>query len=141
MMKANLKIDRNMRIIGKNELGLETVFDSHPSVGGEDTAPTPMEIALQAMAACSMMDVITILKKKRKQVDNLNVTVEGHRKHEHPKIFTEAKVIYELISPDAELKDLERAIELSQGTYCSVSAMFKLAGCKVETEAFVHNSK
>lgn len=65
-MKANLRLDRNMRIIGKNEKGLETVFDTKPAVGGEDSAPTPMEIMLQSVAACSFMDTISILRKKEK---------------------------------------------------------------------------
>ena len=134
-MKANLKLDRKMRIIGTNDLGLETIFDTHPGVGGEDTAPTPMEIMLQAMGSCSFMDVISILRKKRKQVDGLNISLDGERGDKHPKMFTKVHLVYELESPDAELKDLERAIELSQATYCGASAMFKAAGCEVTWEA------
>lgn len=133
-MKATLKLDRKMRIIGSNEMNLETVFDTHPSVGGEDTGPTPMEIILQGMGACSFMDVVSILRKKRKQVDGLSVHLDGVRGDTHPKIFTNVRLVYELESPDAELKDLERAVELSQEKYCGASAMFKLAGCKVTWE-------
>ena len=133
-MKHLLKLDRNMRIIATNELGLETVFDTHPSVGGEDTAATPMEIMLQAMAACSFMDAISILRKKRKEVKDFKIYLEGKRAETHPKVYTKVHLVYELTSSDAEMKDLERAVELSQTKYCGASAMFKAAGCEVTYE-------
>tara|TARA_B100000614_G_C14473473_1_gene463522 strand:+ start:440 stop:853 length:414 start_codon:yes stop_codon:yes gene_type:complete len=134
-MKVNLELDRNMRIIANNNRGHETIFDTTEKVGGENTAATPMEVTLETLAGCSFMDVISILRKKRKQVDNLEIEIEGERRDQHPKIFTKAHLKYKLTSPDAELKDLERAIELSQDKYCGVSAMFKLAGCEVTWEA------
>ncbi len=136
-MKTTLKLDRKMRIIATNPLGLETVFDTHPSVGGEDTAATPMEVMLQAMGACSFMDVISILRKKRKEIKDLQVHIEGTRADTHPKVFTKVHLVYELHSPDAELKDLERSVELSQTKYCGASAMFKAAGCEVTYECKV----
>jgi putative redox protein len=136
-MKVNLKLDRNMRIIGTNAKQHETIFDSVPKVGGEESAPTPMEIMLQAMGSCSFMDVISILRKKRKQVDGLEVEIDGERRDEHPKIFTKVHLKYTLKSPDSQSKDLERAVELSQDKYCGAAAMFKLAGCEVTWEAEV----
>ncbi len=130
-MKANLKLDRNMRIIGTNEKGLETTFDTSPKVGGEDTAATPMEIMLQSVAACSFMDTISILRKKRKTINDLQIDIEGERTEEHPKVFKTIVLKYTLVSPDAELNDLERAVELSQDKYCGASAMMKLAGANV----------
>ncbi len=136
-MKTILKLDRNMRILATNDLGLETVFDTHPSVGGEDTAATPMEIMLQAMGACTFMDVISILRKKRKDIKDLHISIDGVRGDTHPKMYTKVHMVYELFSPDAELKDLERSVELSQTKYCGASAMFKAAGCEVTYECKV----
>ena len=133
-MKATLRLDRKMRIIGTNSANLETVFDSHPSVGGEDTAATPMEIVLQGMGACSFMDVVSILRKKRKDIRGLNIYLDAERADQHPKVITKVHMIYELESPDSDLKDLERAVELSQEKYCGVSAMFKRSGCDVAWE-------
>ena len=137
-MEINLSLDRNMRIIGKNELGLETVFDTHTSSGGEDTAPTPMEVLLQAMAACSFMDVVSIIRKKRKEVVSLDVYAKAVRATQHPKVLTEVHLTYTLTSPDAEQGDLERAVELSQKTYCGASAMFQRSGCKVTWETVIN---
>ena len=137
-MEATLKLDRNMRIIGTNHAGLETIFDTSPAVGGENTASTPMEIMLQSMAACSFMDVVSILRKKRKDIAAMNIKIEAVRGPEHPKKFTDVHLVYELTSSDAETKDLERAIELSQDKYCGASAMFKDSGCKVTHEAVIN---
>jgi putative redox protein len=90
-----------------------------------------MEIMLQAMGSCSMMDVIAILEKKRKTITALHVDIDTDRASDHPRIFTAVRLHYTLISPDAELKDLERSVELSQQTYCSASAMFQKSGCDV----------
>ncbi len=133
-MEVNLTLDGNMRIIGKDAKDHETIFDTVPDVGGEDTAATPMSVLLQAMAACSFMDVISILRKKRKQVDGFNIKVQSERSREHPKKFVKVHLIYELTSPDAEQKDLDRSVELSQDKYCGASAMFKDSGCEVTAE-------
>jgi len=133
-MEVNLRSDGKMRIIGTNSLGIEAYFDTHPASGGEDSAPTPMEIALESMGACSYMDVISIIRKKRREVVDLKINLKAVRAEEHPKVITEAHMIYELISPDAELIELESAVDLSQTKYCGVSAMFKRSGCKVTYE-------
>lgn len=134
-MKIELKFDRNMRLIGKSKLGHQTIFDTVPEVGGENSAPSPMEVMLQSLAACSSMDVLSILRKKRKQIDDYWVNLTAERAENHPKVFTKVHLIYNLKSPDAELKDLERAIELSNEKYCSASAMFKAAGCIITHES------
>jgi putative redox protein len=100
-------------------------------------AATPMEIMLQSMAACSMMDVLSILEKKRKNITSLHVEVIGDRADEHPKVFTSVLLKFYLKSTDAELKDIERSVELSQQTYCSAAAMFKRSGCDVKTECYL----
>jgi putative redox protein len=62
---------------------------------------------------------------------HLQIDIEGERTEEHPKVFKTIVLKYTLTSPDAELNDLERAVELSQDKYCGASAMMKLAGAEV----------
>ena len=139
-MEVNLKLDKNMRFVGTNEFGHNTYFDTHPPTGGEDSAPTPMEVLLESMAACSCMDIVPILKKKKKQVVDLKVIIKGERSEVHPKVFTDIHFIFELVSPDAELSDFERAVELSQTKYCSVTLMIKRSGCNVSYECKIVKS-
>ncbi len=136
-MRVKLKLDRKMRIIGSDGRKHETVFDTSEKVGGENTASSPMEIMLQAMGACSFMDTISILRKKRKQVDNLVIRIEAERATEYPKVFTKAHLSYQLHSPDADKNDLERSVKLSQEKYCGASEMFRRSGCEVTFETKV----
>ncbi len=138
-MQVNLKLEKKMKITGTNYLGLETIFDTSAKAGGEDSAATPMEIMLESLGACSMMDVAAIIRKKRKQITKLEAKINAERTEQHPKVFTKVNIKYKLTSPDAELKDLERAVELSQSTYCSVSAMFKSSGCEIISECELIN--
>jgi putative redox protein len=136
-MKISVDWKGGMCLEGHNSEQKKTVFDSHSSENYVSKAATPMEIMLQSMAACSMMDVLSILEKKRKNITSLHVEVIGDRADEHPKVFTSVLLKFYLKSTDAELKDIERSVELSQQTYCSAAAMFKRSGCEVKTECYL----
>ena len=133
-MKAQLEWKGAFEIEGSNAQGVKTIFDNH---NDHQKGGTPMEIMLQSMAACSVMDILSILQKKRKTIEGLHVDIQSERAEEHPKVFTKVHLVFTLISPDAELKDLERSVELSQTTYCSASAMFQRSGCEVTSECIV----
>ncbi len=136
-MKASVKFDGSMSLIGSNELGHETKYDSHVDNQGHDRAPTPMEVMLQAVGACSMTDVLIVLSKKKKEVGDLIVHIDGERAKEHPRVFTKVHLNYLLISADATQEDLEKAVKLSHDTYCSASNIFKKSGCEVTWETAV----
>ena len=136
-MKISVDWKGGMCLEGHNSEQKSTVFDSHSSENYVSKAATPMEIMLQSMAACSMMDVLSILEKKRKNITSLHAEVIGDRADEHPKVFTSVLLKFYLKSTDAELKDIERSVELSQQTYCSAAAMFKRSGCEVKTECYL----
>ena len=131
-MKVNLKLDKGMKFIGTNPLGHETHFDTGAPLGGSDSAATPMEVMLEALAACTSMDIVSILRKKRKDVTAFEVNIEASRSDHHPRVFTHVVLDFILTSTDADIEDLKRSLILSQGTYCSVAAMFKASGCIIE---------
>jgi putative redox protein len=131
-MKVFLKSDINMRVKAFNENNLETVYDSPIAGGGESSATSPMEAMLQTLGACSYMDMISILRKKRKTISDFNMEIDAKRAEEHPKVFTEVFIKISVISPDATLEDIKKAAELSYNKYCSVAAMFKASGCRLD---------
>ncbi len=135
--KATLQLDGVMRLVGTNETGLATAFDVSPEHGGQNTAASPMEVFLQSAAACSGMDILSIIRKKRKTVGNLRIEIEGERAEEHPHVYTSIQVHYILTSPDASEADMHRACELSQDQYCSAFAMIKRSGCAVTWQSTV----
>lgn len=86
---------------------------------------SPTELLLSATAACSAVDVIQILQKKRKTIQGLQVVAEGTRRDEHPKYFTDILLTFKLSSPDTSLSDLEKVVALSVDKYCSVAATIR----------------
>jgi len=87
-----------------------------------NSAPGPMEMLLGALGACTSVDVVSILVKKRQRLDALEVIVSGERAPQPPAVWTEIDVEYRL-KGKLEEKAVRDAIELSQNKYCSVAAM------------------
>ena len=57
--------------------------------GGEGTGARPLEIFLYGLAACTAMDVVSILEKKRQDFSGLEIEVAAtQREDEYPKIYT-----------------------------------------------------
>ena len=107
--------------------GHKIVIDAAEPVGGENLGPRPKPLMLVALAGCTGMDVVSILKKMRVEVEAFNVVVEGDLTEEHPKQFSQMRVIYEFKGNDLPMDKLEKAINLSEERYCGVSAMYKKA--------------
>jgi putative redox protein len=99
------------------------VMDTKNEVAGSEAGSTPKELMLMALAGCTSMDVIPILKKKRSPVVAYECNVKGIEREEHPKIFTGIHVEYVFYGDDIKADDVERAIDLSVSKYCSVSAI------------------
>lgn len=107
--------------------GHKIIIDAAEAVGGENRGPRPKPLMLVALAGCTGMDVVSILNKMRVEVDAFNVVVEGDLTEEHPKQFSQMRVIYEFKGTDLPLDKLEKAVNLSVERYCGVSAMYKKA--------------
>ena len=71
------------------------------------------------------MDVVSILKKMRVEVDGFDVIVEGELSDEHPKYYCTMHVIYKFRGNDLPMDKLEKAVALSQERYCGVSALYR----------------
>jgi putative redox protein len=110
---------------GADVNGHKIIIDAAEPVGGENRGPRPKPLMLVALAGCTGMDVISILKKMRVEVDDFNVVVEGELTEEHPKQFSQMRVIYEFKGKDLPIDKLEKAVNLSEERYCGVSAMYR----------------
>ena len=107
--------------------GHKLTLDASPEVGGTDKGPRPKMLMLTALAGCTGMDVVSILKKMKVEFDEFNVRVDGSLSEEHPKYYETMNVIYEFKGKDLTEDKLKKAIELSQEKYCGVSALYKKA--------------
>lgn len=103
-------------------------MDAHPDKGGTQ-GPTPMETLLSSAAACSGMDVISILEKKRQKVTAYRVEVEAERVPEGtwPRPFTRIRFRHVVEGENLDPAAVARAVELSDEKYCSVLATLRAA--------------
>jgi putative redox protein len=99
------------------------MMDGSPEFGGSLAGSSPKELLLMALAGCTSMDVIPILKKRRAPIEGYEVRVTGNEREEHPRIFTDIHLEYVFYGDGINPVDVERAIELSRTKYCAVSAI------------------
>ena len=116
-----------MRMVGDVEDGPGILLDSSHPAYGTRSGPTPMELLLLGLASCTAMDVVSIMAKKRQPMTNLQVKVQAERAETHPKIWTKIHLEYIAYGEGISETALARAIELSESTYCSASAMLSKA--------------
>ena len=119
---ASATLVSGMHFVGEVE-GFRIDLDAEEDVGGTGAGPQPHMLLLQAMAGCTAMDVISILRKKRQQVSGLNVIVQGRRAEQHPKVYTHINVLYRVRGNNVDPQAVERSIELSKTRYCPVIGM------------------
>ena len=92
------------------------------SKGERKAAPSPLELLLVSVAACTAADVISILTKKRQDIRDYKVEVMGERVEEHPRKFTAFRVHHIVHGHNVSEQAVAHAIELSDTKYCSVAA-------------------
>lgn len=127
-MKSEVSIKWKGNMAFETEVnGHKLVLDATPEVGGEDRGPRPKPLVMVALAGCTGMDVVSILKKMRVEIEGFEIKVEGNLSEEHPKTFTELKLIYEFKGKDLPMDKLKKAVEMSDEKYCGVSAFYKKA--------------
>jgi putative redox protein len=114
------------RFVGEADSGHLVVMDAPSPDGDDPQAPTPLELTLIAMCACTGIDVTSILQKMKVPLRSLEVTADADRSPDHPRTFTRIRMKY-LAGGEVPPEKLRRAIELSAETYCSVGAMLRRA--------------
>ena len=117
--KATVKYAGDEFFIGTTPSGHAQAIDSK---GDRHAAPTPIEMLLVSVAACTAADVISILQKKRQDVADYDVEITGLRAEDHPRKFTSFHIHHIVRGRNVSGKAVEDAIELSDTKYCSVAA-------------------
>ena len=136
-MKTSIKWDGKLAFSGIAPSGHEIKMDTAESLGGENSAPTPVELLINAVAGCTAIDVVLILEKMRLKLTSFEIEVNGERAEEHPKRFTDIHLHY-ILGGELDTEKVRKAIKLSKDKYCSVAhslnanitASFTLNGTK-----------
>lgn len=125
--KAFVKHIKGVTFLGKSDSNHWVTMDGPESFGGSDAGTKPKELLLIALGGCTGSDVVTILQKKKVQLDDFEMNISADVAEEHPQVFTKINVEYVFYGKGIQEKDVERAIELSQTKYCSVTHMLNKA--------------
>ena len=106
-----------LRFLGHSG-SLTVPFDSGPDA----QAVNPVRMLLLALGACTGMDVISILRKKRQAVTGYQIALRGERRSEHPRIYHTIEVVHRVRGHDLSAAAVEEAVLLSATKYCTVNA-------------------
>lgn len=117
--KATVHYAGDELFIGTSPSGHAQTIDVN---GERKSAPTPVEMLLVSVAACTAVDVVSILQKKRQRVTDYKVEISGERREEHPRAFTKFHIHHIVRGHDVSRQSVEQAIELSDTKFCSVAA-------------------
>ncbi len=122
MSKARIKYNGGMQFVGEADSRHAVVMDAEEKFGGRDSGARPMELLLMGIGGCSGMDIVSILRKKREQVTNLEINVEGKMAEDYPHKYTQIDIEYVVTGKNLSDEAVKRAIQLSMDMYCSVKA-------------------
>lgn len=115
-----------MMFIGHTDSDHKVLMDAKPQQGTMSGGPSPMELLLTALTGCTGMDVISILSKMKvvEELVSFQIEAEAERSQEHPKVYKKILLKYIFKFSGKPPKDkVQKAVELSQEKYCSVSTM------------------
>lgn len=105
-------------------------IDGSPEIGGQGLGVRPMEMVLMALASCSSLDLVSILKKQKQDLKDFSVSVEGERREQLPPVFTKIHMHFTLTG-EIDPAKAERAAELAVKKYCSVHDMLSAGGVEI----------
>jgi putative redox protein len=88
--------------------------------GDAQSAPSPFDALLAAIATCASVDVVTILQKQRTPVRALNIRIEANRVESTPRRLASAVLHFSIAAPGTTIEKATRAVELAVSKYCSV---------------------
>ncbi|MBF0146654.1 MAG: OsmC family protein [Magnetococcales bacterium] len=122
-VQARIKLIEGIQLLGESGSGHTVVMDAHQDLGGRDMGIRPMELILMGLGGCASIDVLSILRKGRHEVQDCVATLQATRAPTDPKVFTAITIHFIVTGKSIPEKAVARAIQLSEETYCSASAM------------------
>ena len=86
---------------------------------------SPMELLLSAVTTCAAVEVVSMIKKRRRDFKDIKAESTGVRADSHPMYYKQIHVMYEIYSSDLKDNEAERFISLALTKYCSVGSSIR----------------
>ncbi|WP_114749271.1 OsmC family protein [Pleomorphovibrio marinus] len=116
-----MKADKEYEAV--NESGNRIGIDMYDGEGKRHQSP--MELLLSALAGCSAVDAVQMMKKKRRTITSFETEAIGERREGIPAYYTAIHLSFILTSPDATEEEFAKVIKLAVEKYCSVASSLK----------------
>jgi putative redox protein len=125
--RAVVRHEGGMRFDARTGTDRTLLFGDEPGLNEH----SPVELITTTLAACSAMDVVSILEKKRQVLDHYAVEVEALQRDDYPQVLTRIDVLHVVEGSVVTEAAVRRAIELSATKYCPVNAMLSSGATEV----------
>jgi putative redox protein len=119
-LKNNMSFDVSVN-------GHKMVIDTVAGNGGNNEGPRPKSLMLVALAGCTGMDIVSLLRKMRIEFEDLKIEVDGNVTEEHPRHFDHMHIKYIVKGKNLPVDKVNSAIDLSLGKYCGVTYTYSQA--------------
>lgn len=108
-----------------NPSGIPVKVDAGPDDGGKGEGYRPKALMLTALAGCSGLDVASLIKKMKLEVDDFQMETIANLTEEHPKYYDKVTIEYHFHGSNLKEAKLKKAVDLSVEKYCGVMEMFR----------------
>ncbi|WP_422861788.1 OsmC family protein [Flagellimonas sp. W118] len=129
-----------MAFESNNPSGLNLKIDAGPESGGNGEGFRPKALMLSALAGCSGLDVASLIKKMKLEVDDFSIETIANLTDEHPKYYDAVTIEYHFHGSNLHEAKLKKAVDLSIEKYCGVMEMFRRFA-KMEIKTIFHHKQ
>ncbi len=114
-----------MKFESTNPSGHNLFIDAGEDNGGNSEGYRPKALMLSALAGCSGLDVASLIKKMKLEVDSFKIEIDANLTEEHPKYYDKVDMNFHFFGKNLDEKKLQKAVNLSIEKYCGVMEMFR----------------
>lgn len=130
----------NMKFESTNPSGLNLFIDAGPENDGNGEGYRPKALMLSALAGCSGLDVASLIKKMKLEIDDFKIEIEANLTEEHPKYYDKVAMHFHFYGNNMNEKKLQKAVDLSVEKYCGVMEMFRRFS-DIEVKTHFHDKR
>ncbi len=128
-----------MKFESTNPSGHNLFIDAGEENGGKGEGYRPKALMLSGLAGCSGLDVASLIKKMKLDVEDFKIDIDANLTEEHPKFYDKVVMSFHFYGNDLDEKKLQKAVDLSVEKYCGVMEMFRQFS-ELTVETHFHNS-
>ncbi len=107
-----------------NESGNKLTIDMYEKDKKENLSP--MELLLSAVTTCAAVEIVSMIKKRRRDFRDLKAESSGIRAETHPMYYKKINIKYIIYSKDLQDSEADRFISLALTKYCSVGSSIRI---------------